>query len=202
MNKLNDNLVDVRMAYRLIYEYQQSLLGTIKNIEQRLLKNADKIRINPRYSFNPPNKSEHSSSESLGRPAWDWLNLYCVEFRYELEKNYYFSILHLADSGWYDSENDEPDYLKTNTFAPVENSNTYLFFLSGKQKDVDKNAEYISEAGNLFKKEKSTVIFKNRSSRIKRFFMSDFSTVEEIDKSIQDYKKFVHNDAEFASLLK
>ncbi|RPD44132.1 hypothetical protein DNI29_22310 [Hymenobacter sediminis] len=126
--QLQRTLVDVRAAYRLLYYYQDRVLGTVQYIVDRLgLSYAGGWS-----SFS--NVAPRNGKGSLDNWAWDWLNMYHYEFHLgsrEIDGHRIaVSVILQSDTGFYDQPTAEP----TNpaTFASVEASVTRLQFMIGR----------------------------------------------------------------------
>lgn len=128
-NELEEVFVDVRKAYRLVYSYQRRVLDMI-----------DFIRIVLEQK-SPMGKNIFSTpvldgkAVDLKRWAWDWLPLYCHEFKFEDKKvgeeTYTFAIAVYADNGAEDRKKDF-DETEVEFFAPVENAQTQIYFYVGR----------------------------------------------------------------------
>ena len=119
---------DVRAAYRLLYFYQDRVLGTVKYITERL-----GLRYEGGWSkFS--DVTPRDGKGSLDKWSWDWLNMYHYEFHLGERKvqgqRIAISVLVQSDTGFYD----RPDAKKTKpaTFAPVGESATRLQFMIGR----------------------------------------------------------------------
>lgn len=176
-------LIDVRRSYRLIYEYQRTLLETLSYIENKL--NITYSGGYPRWYNNPPNRGAGKLSNS----SWDWLSMYSYEFKFRLKaENYYFSVLHIADSGCWYPDYDSIDTDETSSFESSEKARTYLFFFYGKEKNRDNDIEYVTEEGNIFNEDESFFYSKSPERFIKRYSLSAFKTIEKIDDTLNDLK--------------
>lgn len=125
--QLQEILPEVRAAYRLLYFYQERVLGTVQYVADRL-----GLLYNGGYSkFS--NVTPRDGYGHLDNWAWDWLNMYHYEFNFkrrELNGNQVdVSIFVQSDTGFYDQPDADPTRL--DTFAKVEQSATQLQFLIG-----------------------------------------------------------------------
>lgn len=121
-------LPEVRAAYRLLYFYQDRVLGTVQYIADTL-----GWRFAGGWSkFS--NVSPRDGKGSLESWAWDWLNMYHYEFhlgeRMVAGQWIAISVFLQSDTGFYDQPG--ADEVAPATFAPVAISATRLQFLIGR----------------------------------------------------------------------
>ncbi|OCA75435.1 hypothetical protein [Chryseobacterium arthrosphaerae] len=131
MHNLNENLTEVRKAYRLIYDYQKRILDLINFIRSKY----DFIYLGGFSKFS--NVSPRNGSGNLTFWSWDWLNLYFYEFHFHKKiinkDEIRFSIFLISDSGYFDKKKDN-SIQKTNPdlFLEPEASKSKLIFVIGK----------------------------------------------------------------------
>ncbi len=121
---LNDVFLDVRKAYRLLYNYQRRVLDLVNFISSELGFEYQGGR--PHFMNTSPN----SNNGNLDQSAWDWLNMYFYEFiMHPLKvgkKIVNLSIFIESDSGPFNTDKS----LETlDAFSGVEDSKTRLHFL-------------------------------------------------------------------------
>lgn len=129
-NHFNSTLIDVRKAYRLLFEYQDR----IKNLVSFIGGHFD-------FEFGEGHSvfSNHAKSGAkvdLEDWAWDWLSMYFYHFKFALKDDLRFSVFILTDTGYYDvSKNDDSNVskVKPETFNAVDKSKTKLFLVLGKK---------------------------------------------------------------------
>ena len=126
--ELQQVLPEVRAAYRLLYFYQNRVLGTVQYIADTLGR---------RFAGGWSKFSDvcpRDGKGSLENWAWDWLNMYHYEFHLgdqAVEDQWIrLSVFLQSDTGFYDRPG--ADELAPATFAPVEESATRLKFLVGR----------------------------------------------------------------------
>lgn len=134
--KINTTLLEVRKAYRLLYNYQDRLLDLVSFIGGK-------------YGFSYSggyskfsNVTPRDGKGTLTNWAWDWLNLYFYEFYFQQKANrksgstIYFSVFIVNDSGFFDARDGGDDRktskIDTSTFKSVEESKSELIFVAGK----------------------------------------------------------------------
>jgi hypothetical protein len=121
-------LPEVRAAYRLLYFYQDRVLGTVQYI-------TDKLGLRYAGGWSTfSNVTPRDGKGSLENWSWDWLNMYHYQFylgeREADGQRIAISVFVQSDTGFYDrSDAEETD---PTTFAPVEQSATRLQFLIGR----------------------------------------------------------------------
>lgn len=128
-----DILVEVRKAYRLLFDYQTKLLALVKYIGGKYGYNYNGGY--PKFSNNQPRQG----SGNLDLWAWDWLNLYFHEFNFGSKKvedktKIYFSVFILNDDGYFQAcQNEQRNIGRVNPskFERPESSNSKLIFVVG-----------------------------------------------------------------------
>lgn len=128
-----DILVEIRKAYRLLFDYQTKLLALVKYIGGKYGYNYNGGY--PKFSNNQPRQG----SGNLDAWAWDWLNLYFHEFHFGSKKidtttKNYFSVFILNDDGYFQAcqkEQRNVGRVNPHKFEKPENSNTKLIFVVG-----------------------------------------------------------------------
>lgn len=125
--KIEDALLDVRKAYRLLHDYQRMVLDAVNYIGKQLgMTYAGGW---PKYS----DPSPRNGGGELENWAWDWLNmvLYGFHFNRPLADGnmLQMTILLISDTGYFASKA-EPKAEPTGTdFLPAEQSRTAIGFL-------------------------------------------------------------------------
>jgi hypothetical protein len=121
---IDEVLLSVRRAYRLLYDYQQWILDAIKYI-------GAKLDMNFHYGYPLMGERIINSSAMLKQSSWAWLPMSWSEFHFVKnignEEWYSLSFLVISDTGCIDD--DAAIYDKTNTFAPSEKSSTKFAFV-------------------------------------------------------------------------
>ena len=132
-SKIDQALLDVRKAYRLLHDYQRIVLDAVNYIGKQFgLSYRGGI---PYFS----NVSPREEKGKLDNCAWDWLNMVFYEFYFRSEgeddkTSLRFSVILISDSGWFCAED---EYLvKSNVahyLAPELSSTKVGFIVSGPQ---------------------------------------------------------------------
>lgn len=139
MDKLNQTqiqavLKDVRASYRLLALYQKRLLDIVKYIA-----NAYNLNFKSGWSkFSAP--AQHGNRASIDKWSWDWLTMYLYEFNLGAvsvkDDEYYFKILHQADTGYFDAhENENISKLNIDQFSESSQAKTRLIFVLSKNEN-------------------------------------------------------------------
>lgn len=130
-NSPQDVLLEVRKAYRLLYQYQRRVLDLMKYIG-----NAYQLSYEGGWTkFS--NVSPRNGTGKLSNWAWDWLSMYYYEFHFK-EKlvdtdTIGFSIFLVNDTGFFETNKTETiSATKLSKYHPVEKSETKLVFVAGK----------------------------------------------------------------------
>ncbi|AIY12558.1 hypothetical protein [Cellulophaga baltica] len=182
---MSDNpLLEVRKAYRLLFDYQSRILDLMKFIEQTY--NIPFFKGYPKFSGR--------GSNNLTNSSWDWLNMYYYAFHYssELKKpepKIYLSVFLLNDSGFFQAKVKDKNISKFNLskYDKPENSKTKLIFAAGKDKWTW--WEKIKINGILFtlqeegKSEDNHMVWK--SYDLELFFTENQALIQ-----LQDFSKF------------
>lgn len=161
--ELDNQLVEVRKAYRLLYSYQKRVLHTIKYISQNL---------GFEYAKDIPYYMENKR-KSLECSAWDWLNMYSMEFRmYPKElnnKKLHLSFLLLSDTAIF---KDGLSMDSIEEFEDAEKSKTKLALIFS---DVELNDDHFLaflDDGDIFN-------YENSADEHKSFYESPFDDSED-----------------------
>ena len=145
--ELNNVLLDVRNAYRLLFLYQKRVLDLMK-----FIGNHYSLSYKGGWS-KYSNSSPKNGKGSLDNWAWDWLNMYCYEFHFGNNKinedQVRFSIILQSDTGRWLSDCDKRD---VNKFSTAEASKSRLFFLVGKNNkwEVDSTIKEMSSNNDCY----------------------------------------------------
>lgn len=132
--KQNEVFLEVRKAYRFLFEYQKRVLELADYIGNTLGFNY--LGGYPKFS----NVTPRNGYGTLNSWAWDWLNMYFYEFRFIPHKDkktqkdkVNFSVFILNDTGYYDVEKERrADKTKTDTYKSVEDSASKLILVAGR----------------------------------------------------------------------
>lgn len=188
-----DILVEVRKAYRLLFDYQAKLLGLVKYIGGNF-GYTYKGGL-PKFSANQP-RLGHGSLDNW---AWDWLNLYFHEFYFgdkidAAGNKLTFSVFILADDGYFQTlENNEADFKRLNVdkFEKVEFSKSKLILVVGHNcwtvnaffcENNWCNKHFTLEEKGLHKDEAGKMFFKS-------YALENFFEEHDAKKQLEDFEK-------------
>lgn len=133
--ELNQSLVDVRKAYRLLYHYQRRVIDLAYFIGNSL--KLKPVSGNPWFSEATFNRT----SARQGRWAWDWLGMYYYNFYFENvlndDRKVQFGVIIQSDTGYFDSEKSKK--LNLNDFNSPEQAETRII-LAASQGNWDSKA--------------------------------------------------------------
>ena len=153
--EINQVLLDVRKAYRLLHDYQRMALDVVNYIGKQL--GLTYVGGWPKFSDASPRKGKGG----LDCWSWDWLNLVLYEFHFSQPLKganvLRFSVLLISDTGYFCGEQETLEQTNVSDFLAVEQSRTMVgFIISGKEwRDPDflGNKEemktFIETGGNL-----------------------------------------------------
>jgi hypothetical protein len=123
---LDQVLLDVRKAYRLIYGYQRAALDVAKYFGDQL--GFDYAGGQAQFGRQSPDEDKGELTES----AWDWLNLVfydCCFIKKTEKEEIRLSIWLFSDTGYFTSTSPAANKEDITTFDRVENSGTKVGFL-------------------------------------------------------------------------
>lgn len=126
---IEPDLLQVRKAYRLLYDYQARVLDLVSYCGSRM-----------KFSYYGGWAQFSDSTPKNGKGyldlwSWDWLNMYCYQFKFKTQKlgenTLDLSIFIVSDDGFYNSLSSTKSRIDVENFAPVEHSKTKLIFVIG-----------------------------------------------------------------------
>ncbi|SFC39265.1 hypothetical protein SAMN04487907_10450 [Zunongwangia mangrovi] len=180
--------LEVRKAYRLLFDYQDRILNLLnfigKTYEMPYAGGWQKFtRGAPR-----------SGQGRLDLWAWDWLGMYYYEFNFKkkiVDRDLMFSVFLLNDDGYYRNIKEGKNAIKNDLkdFASVESSETKLIFVCSFLEDWDEpwkdwqDPKFTSEDEG--KADDKNLIFKSYSLEK---FLSEESTL----KALDDFSKYAN----------
>jgi len=193
--EIDQALVDVRRAYRLLHDYQRAALDTVKYIGTRL---------GFVYSDGCANFSEGtprgSRRDLLDCWSWDWLNLVFYDFTFtqdpEAKDPVRFAIWLFSDTGFFCSQESKPSQTDVSTFATPERSGTKIgFFIfrawkseyDGLKDDREQLRHFIETGGDLPR------VFTEGGVVARCYDFSAVADQESTDKVISDLKELASN---------
>lgn len=200
VEELKQTLCNVRIAHRIIHDYQQRMLDLVKFIATKL----DFSLCEGHKYFSDDITKKRNQNLNIRENMWAWDFLYSYVFEYylgdmELDdgSSIAMSIIQYSDTGYYD--NSDGDRQNLETFVKEEESISKLLFIiervPKKKKwvwDIDKiveNKEYAS------KKHTKTVLNKNGCTQglysfpIERF-IDEYSSI----KALEEFLYFCKED--------
>jgi len=105
MNELKNSLIEVRKAYRLLYDYQKKVLDLVQFIGTEFGRSY-KGGYSKYSNVTPRNGKGH-----LSNWGWDWLNMYYYEFNFHNEENKdFFSVVLISDTGYYEAKDEDENF--------------------------------------------------------------------------------------------
>lgn len=176
---------DVRVSYRLLFEYQTRILNLMRFIGDYFSYSYKGGH--PLFS-SPPLKNGRGA---LDRWAWDWLNMYNYAFYFGRKNlngvDINFSVDLYSDTGAFDRNINRLEKLKVDTFDSVENSKTKLILIAWKEGD------FVSELLKNFNRHRTEFIAENKLHVAKAYDLVDFIDQDEIEKQLEDFNNFCRN---------
>lgn len=127
--ELNGFLVDSRKSFRNLYIF----IDRVKDI----MKEIDSALVGQQYTSGHTqfsNIAKDNKQAKLDNWAWDWLPMYNYEFHFGVseETNISFSVIAIADTGFYDMSS--KDKLDIDQFGDVDQSISKIIFCIAKNK--------------------------------------------------------------------
>jgi hypothetical protein len=152
--EIDEALLDVRRAYRLLHDFQRAALDAAKYVGKR---------VGFTYQGGYPlfsNVSPQRGRGSLENWSWDWLNLVCYDFHFNngTDENHFNLLIRLfSDTGYFMSDQATAAKTDVTSFAAPEASETKVaFILYGKEKwtgEHDKFAETKDQVRQFLEKD-------------------------------------------------
>jgi hypothetical protein len=152
--QIDEVLLNVRKAYRLLHDYQRMVLDAVGYIGSQL-----DISYNGGWSrFAGDARSGYAK---LYQSSWDWLPMVFYEFHFVkcLGANDFLSLsfLIISDTGFIEGDDATNDKGNISAFAPVEKSSTKFAFIIRRthwdrlefMEDKVKMRDFIKEGGSL-----------------------------------------------------
>lgn len=189
-NQLNNTLIDVRNAYRLLFEYQDRIRNLVLFIGGHL--DFDFSEGHSLFS----NTIGKGSKAKLNSWSWDWLPMYFYQFKFAKKNDLTFSIFILTDSGYFDANSvneQSSNKTKPDTFVTAANSKSKLFFVIGKdmwRADLQ-NANWHDI---LFQENKIFQNDKNGKLLVKEFNLDQFLEENLAISTLKDFQMFCNQN--------
>lgn len=134
--KIEQALLDVRRAYRLLHDYQRMVLDAVNHIGKQF--GLSYRGGYPLFS----NATPREGKGALHNWAWDWLNMVFYEFYFRPQgedenTSLRFSVLLISDTGYFCAEDESLAATNVGGFLLPEQSSTKVgFVLSGPKWDA------------------------------------------------------------------
>jgi hypothetical protein len=184
---ISDILLNVRKSYRLLFEYQKRILDLMS-----FIGGSFGFRYNggyPKFS----NPSPGNGKGTLNNWSWDWLNMYYYEFNFKSETiegcKVAFAVILINDTGYYQSSNNKRNQTDISTFESVENSQSKLILVAGK------NTWQVQEwyTSDFIFKESGTKGENNKIMIFKSYSIQDFETEDKALYSLKEFQNLCKN---------
>lgn len=208
--ELKSSMLDVRQAYRLLFEHQTRIISLIDYIKDYY---GMKIDGGNKFFSDPirPKRNDYSKVwTQRGMWAWDFFYSYLFEFYLgDLEtksngknKDYFMSIIEICDTGYWDSINENRSEIDINTFASVDESSSCLVFVF---ESIDKKKKnYYWTDKNKLGEELYKFLFSKKSDyfmettednwfSLVKYDMSSFINQACTDKILNEYHNLIAN---------
>lgn len=173
-----DLSLEVRKAYRLLFDYQDRILNLMQYIE---------TTYGIRHKKGKPLFSSRGSNR-LDNWAWDWLYMYCYQFYYEHFNNetnelIWLSVIIMNDTGYYEANSENKiSELDVAKFKAVEDATTKIIFTASTVRK-DYPIEEEATKSNKGVSEDKKLVYK--CYPLEKFF-TETSTL----KQLQDFSKY------------
>lgn len=188
-----DILVQIRKAYRLLFDYQAKLLGLVKYVGGNF---GYSYRGGyPKFSGNQPRLGQGN----LDNWAWDWLNLYFHEFHFgekadAVGNKLTFAVFVLIDDGYFQTfpeTKENSNRTKIEKFEKAEFSKSKLLFVVGHNcwsgnaffsENNWCNKHFTLDEKGLHEEEKGKMFFKS-------YPLENFFEEHDAKKQLDDFEK-------------
>lgn len=185
-NNIKQSLFEVRKAYRLLFDYQSRILDLMSFIERKI-----------EYTFDGgwslySNSSPKNGKGDLKSWSWDWLNMYYYQFyfgeRPKEGKVIRFAIVHMADSGFFENDNEHGEKIHLKKYNKAENSKSNLIFVIGSDmwnwgENWNEKIFTTAPQGQKSNKEGGQLIFKS-------YDLAKFATEELAIATLKDFEEY------------
>jgi len=179
----NNTLVEVRKAYRLLFEYQTRILDLISFIGGSF--NYDYNGGYPKFSNGSPNNGKGK----LTQWAWDWLSMYFYEFNFVTKDKTAFAVFIVNDTGFYQKRKDtKVSKTKVSGFDEVENSKTKLIFVVGK--NIWNGWGVNWDDDNFILDKEGQKIADDKIMLFKSYLLDDFFDEENAITNLKDFESY------------
>lgn len=205
--ELSKALLDVRKAYRLLFEHQSRIIQLIEYIKDAYGMKGDggnKFFSDPLW----PKKNDYPQLwTKSGMWAWDFFYSYLFEFYFgydecktDRNKEFNLSVVEVCDTGYWDSTNIEKVHDRINTFAPEEDSSSCLIFVfecidkSKKQYHWESKEKLGEELYRFLSSGEKQYILDTRGNNsfiLVRFDMADFINHQAVNKILSEFHNLV-----------
>jgi len=184
--KLSEVFFNVRKAYRLLFEYQSKILSLAKFIGDYFSYS---------YSGGWPLLSNACPTKGKGRLenwAWDWLNMYAYAFHFGSkqiqEENVIFEIRIYSDTGFYDSQTEDP--LKIEAFTRENKSKTKIVLIASNLNwDPDKLLENFNSKTNEY-----SIRNEEFNMCAKSYDLEEFLSEETTINALKDFSEYCNKN--------
>jgi hypothetical protein len=196
MLNLNETLVEVRKAFRLLNLFSKRILSLMEYIGEAL--EVEYVGGRTVFSADTPKRMKGS----LDIWAWDYYNLYFYEFYFSNNKSW-ISILLQSDTGLWDILDDNNDYYDElekkaediSKFNSPEKSQTRLLFVTGTKERDENDITLLCEKNLNRDVDEEIVIDLNRRNKLycKIFTLDNFIDEETTIITLEKYLDFLKN---------
>lgn len=188
LEELDSFLLDSRKSFRNLYIYIERVKDIIKYIDS-ILEGHSYISGHTQFSKIATDKT----SARLNKWAWDWLPMYNYEFHFGVntETNISFSIVTIADTGFYDTT--KKNKLDIDQFGDVDQSVSKIIFCIGKNnwfKNIDPKEDLKFEAIYANNRDEyNGVIDASKYVYAHSYNLNCFLTEKDIRTNLEDFVK-------------
>ena len=184
MDDFEKMILNIRNSFRLLYFFNRRILDLMKYIGKKL-----SIPYAGGYSMFS-SSSPKDGKGGLDYWAWDWLNLYFYEFRFNKEK-INFSIFLQIDTGKWDAE---VDYLDVKNFEKTSKAKTKLIFVFNNDDYFDSEKVSVNENLKGEYSETFEITENSKSMFCMVFNINEFKNKISTDSSLQKFIKCLNKN--------
>lgn len=195
---LATSLADVRMAYRLIGEYEARLFAILKFVERRFSE-FEFFQWAPVYLQRLPRKTQHPLNywSSCGVPYFSFSMIFTMPgVSRSAESIWMFEIHHEADDGLqkedFVNENSGPDFSRLD---PVSESHSEIHLLAWRRNPSAEDADWFSLWENSDWPEKDDVLEDAEDGRLsiirRRIDVSTLSNRDDVEAAVEDFRRLL-----------
>lgn len=182
--ELRSQLLQVRKAYRLLYDYQKHVLDLVRFVGNYL--GYTTVQGYPVFSGAAPREGKKDVFDLW---SWDWLNMYHYKFNFGAKKvgdqDIFLAVHIISDTGYYAVKGGDKTEVK-NFKTPEDSATRLVLYASEKEykwKDLYEAKPFNSDSDEYYETLNGNKIYG------RAYDLSEFINSEETIKSVKRFKQ-------------